>query len=810
MVWVIVLVVVAVVLVAILVAIYNRLVRLRNRCENAWAQVDVQLRRRYDLIPNLVEAVKGYAAHERETFEEVTKARTAAQQAQGVQEQAQAENLLTQAIGRLFAVAEAVPAAAGDGELPAAPGAALRDGDEDRRRAPDLQRHRPHVRQRVGDGPDERRRRDLQLRAAGVLRGRGAGRARGATGRLLRTAALAAAVLLALFAPGQAAAKSFTLPAANVEVRVQDDGSLAIDEAITFAFGGPFSGAYRDIPLRDGERISGVSVSENGLRYAPGASAELGSSGAPNTFGTAPIDGGYRIVWHYDAISDLRTFTVSYTLSNLAVAYDDVVDVNLKVWGDEWGQSLGRLTAELTLPAPASGPSWRVWGHPVSVRGDVTREPQQAFLRAVDVPSHQFVELRAVFPRSLLSSTGGTRVRGGDALPGIVAEEASAAAAFERDQERIHDALDHLPRTILILLAAALLPALAVLMGTYWLYGRERKTTYDREYEQEPPSVLEPALVPPLLRQSPTVGSLEFTATLFDLIRRGRYKATPVTTRKDTWGGVRHEDIADLEISMSKDGELTEVEGPVAKVVDDVLAGGTERLSNFRERIEEHRTENSKRFTAFKKGVADIVRERKWFRADGLMPLLAAGIPFAIAGALLLWIGIHRFQSFAPRWQDILFIAFGACLLVNLAVLFVGGRNVRLWRRRSPEAEKEAERWEAFRRYLTDFPRLQDAPPASLELWESYLVYGIAFGIAERVLQGAQLYMPEAMHQASSIYWISPTGDLGSGPSALGIGDLSSGFGSALAPPSSGSGGFGGGFSGGGGLGGGGGGGGAW
>lgn len=109
MVWVIVVVVILVVLVAILVALYNRLVRLRNRAENAWAQVDVQLRRRYDLIPNLVETVKGYAAHERQTFEEVTRARTAAQQAQNVQQQAEAENMLTQAIGRLFAVAEQYP-----------------------------------------------------------------------------------------------------------------------------------------------------------------------------------------------------------------------------------------------------------------------------------------------------------------------------------------------------------------------------------------------------------------------------------------------------------------------------------------------------------------------------------------------------------------------------------------------------------------------------------------------------------------------------------------------------------------------------
>src|SRR3954467_6457174 len=109
MTWVIVLVVVLVILAIAVVAIYNRLVRLRNRTENSWAQVDVQLRRRYDLIPNLVETVKGYAAHEQKTFEEVTKARTAAQQAQGIEQQAAAENALTAAIGRLFAVAEAYP-----------------------------------------------------------------------------------------------------------------------------------------------------------------------------------------------------------------------------------------------------------------------------------------------------------------------------------------------------------------------------------------------------------------------------------------------------------------------------------------------------------------------------------------------------------------------------------------------------------------------------------------------------------------------------------------------------------------------------
>jgi LemA protein len=92
-----------------LVLLYNRLVRLRNRIEGAWAQIEVQLRRRYDLIPNLVETAKGYAAHERETLEAVTQARTQAIEAKGVAGQAQAENAITQALRSLFAVSEAYP-----------------------------------------------------------------------------------------------------------------------------------------------------------------------------------------------------------------------------------------------------------------------------------------------------------------------------------------------------------------------------------------------------------------------------------------------------------------------------------------------------------------------------------------------------------------------------------------------------------------------------------------------------------------------------------------------------------------------------
>ena len=109
MITVIVVAAIVLILVIWLVATYNKLVRLRVSAEEGSSEIEVQLKRRHDLIPNLVETVKGYATHEKGVFEEVTEARTSAQRAQGMEAQGQAEGALGKALGRLFAVAEAYP-----------------------------------------------------------------------------------------------------------------------------------------------------------------------------------------------------------------------------------------------------------------------------------------------------------------------------------------------------------------------------------------------------------------------------------------------------------------------------------------------------------------------------------------------------------------------------------------------------------------------------------------------------------------------------------------------------------------------------
>jgi len=105
--WILV-IVIAVILFGI-IAIFNRLVGLKNRTDEAWSDIDVQLKRRHDLIPNLVETVKGYAKHEKELFERVTQARTEAMKSKGLVDKAKAENQITEALKSVFAIAENYP-----------------------------------------------------------------------------------------------------------------------------------------------------------------------------------------------------------------------------------------------------------------------------------------------------------------------------------------------------------------------------------------------------------------------------------------------------------------------------------------------------------------------------------------------------------------------------------------------------------------------------------------------------------------------------------------------------------------------------
>jgi uncharacterized membrane protein len=621
--------------------------------------------------------------------------------------------------------------------------------------------------------------------------------------------------------------KSFELPRAVAVADVRPDGSVVVTEKITYLFSGSsFEGGYREIPLKEGMLVSDVSVSEGGKEYAPGASAQLGSSGAPGTYGTADLGDRYRIVWHYRASDEQRTFTLRYRLEGLAVAHDDVVDVYWQAWGDEWQEPLDLLVAAMVLPGEPKKGEVKVFGHPASVSGKTSLGPEKVSptLIASDVPASQFVEMRVVFPRELLTSTGGAMVERGDGLKEIMDQEAADARSAARQAWFVRQ------QPLFGLLLVAL--SVGILAFVYLRYGREPKVDYSERYEREPPTNDPPAVVGAIITQKPSVGSREFTATLFDLIRRGFLKAQPVSVKK---GGLWDEKtMTDLRVKLgsSDTGSLKAFELSVLKVARRVISYGPVNLTDFEVRLKDAdkstRRANDSSYEYFRNAVKREVEARDLVERGPSAWLGRSAILLGLAGTE--WFVLSLFGRAAGVVTLIVVLIF--LIGFSFLVLAIAGWVVRrvfgyagsalnqLWVRRTPKGALLHERWQAFRRYLTDFSRLEESPPASLALWEQFLVYGIALGVAEQVLQAARLHAPPEIAEEGGPFYIPGYDGSVILPDGLSLSNLENDFSRAFTPPSSsgsswsgGGGAFsggGGGFSGGGGDGGGGGGGGAW
>jgi uncharacterized membrane protein len=618
---------------------------------------------------------------------------------------------------------------------------------------------------------------------------------------LRRLARLLFAVTLLMLPALPALAKSYHISEADVTIEVQSDGSIMVTERLTFDFDGFFSGAYRDVLLFGGESFELVSVSDESMAYEPGGCAWLGCSSPPGTFGLDEQADRARVVWHHSSQDELRTFELVYRMTGVVTVYDDVADLLFQVWGDQWEVSADRVTAEVILPDGANQGEVLVWGHPYGIDGETSLGDGgvSPTLEARNVPPHSFVEIRVAFPPALLESSDGVTIVAGPGQDIILGEEDDWA-------ERANDARDA-ARNGLIAGALAFVGLVGGAGGLVYLrYGKEPRTGYDREYEQFPPSELSPAEVGALVSQG-GVTEKQFTATLFDLIRQGVVSAVPGQVTRETWAGLRKEEITDLTLSLTdKDTGLRDFEQSVLTVLKRALADGPMPLHELNEAVREDAAANAKTYQSFRERVLESIKRSGLLDDSGTVISWLVRIGAVVLVFLAIFV-LPRFLAGNPGAEGFT-ILFALGAVGGAVALFVLLSFRRVRTRRSKEGALEAERWIAFRSYLRDFSRLEEAPPISLALWDQFLVYGISLGVAEQVLEQARLHAPVELEQTSSLYWYGHHG-YGGGPTQNAFVGLESALSGAFTPPSSGSG-SGGGFSGGGGGGSGGGGGGAW
>jgi uncharacterized membrane protein len=566
---------------------------------------------------------------------------------------------------------------------------------------------------------------------------------------------------------------------ASVQLRLAPDAALLVRERLTFEYTGAFEASYRDIQLNHGEQMTNVSVDEDGRQYRSGGCTAFGCKDAEGTFGVEPKARGVRIVWHHKASDETRTFTLTYRVTRAVVAFDDVIDVGWQVWGDQWDDDLPRLSAEFANPAlDTDEENYKVFAAPRDVGADTTREEGRATLEAKDVPADQFVDFRVTVPRTPKQGVAAAQVQPGPGLPKILASEKKLDDEFNEPFNRFKRWVSGHQILLALMLAALAIGALILMT---WL-AREHPTSTPKHLP-EPPDDAGPAVAYGLAHEGADSANAVL-ATLLDLVERGYYDSKTASTDKEK---------LDLSLSVASKrpgGKLLPHEQEVLTFFDELLGSETVPMSEMKDKIPEHDETWRGRWESMSSALNSAEEDQlEWDRS--LNParwLMVPALLVLFALIALVRVDIEKDASFL--------LSAGIGLVT---IIFVMAWPSRRLKRLAPEFGERVSKWAAFERWTDDFPRLEDDPPATLDLWKKILIYGVAFGTAERMIESGRIPAPVLKDTSSgwsTYYFAGGASDFG--PS------FSSGFSSQVAAESSSgggsfSGGGGGGFSGGGG-----------
>ena len=319
-------------------------------------------------------------------------------------------------------------------------------------------------------------------------------------------------------------------------------------------------------------------------------------------------------------------------------------------------------------------------------------------------------------------------------------------ARAERDRRELEDTLHHPWAWILAaILSRSSRPACSA-ASRYLRFGREHATGTAPKYTHEPPDDLAPALVPSLLAQHVVAGGDQMAATLFELVRRGRYKMTPVTREESTLLGLHHKEVDDVDLTRGDESiDLSVVETPVAAIFDKLTEEGPAALSHVAKTVKDLPETTGSGSTgarqAFESAVGKRRRQRKFWSGPACVVKWLRSSSSCSSATASSCSASPASPTRRSCGSDLILTAIGVALRTRTPSSSCCFRHP-IWRRRRPKLQASAERWDAFRRYLRDFPRLADKPADSLVLWERLLVFGIAFGIADRVLEAAAFISP--------------------------------------------------------------------
>lgn len=549
--------------------------------------------------------------------------------------------------------------------------------------------------------------------------------------------------------------KSYSLNKANIEMYILDNGSINVSEEITFNFDGDFTFAYRDIP-KGYWNISNISVYEGN-----------------NNIKTEILNesNNIRIKWYFNASNEVKTFKITYILKNAINSYNDVSELNWKIWGDGWELPLNEIFATIYLPGETTPEKVYTYGHP-KLDGKIGMlDNNKIILQAFNINSNQFVELRLVFPSELLVSKEYANIKSDNGLQKIIDEEANYG--------KINWASFIIGLIILIILFIIVI-----------IKSKTKDVNFKDIYFRDIPYNYSPAIVSYLLSLG-TPGA-NISAEVLNLCLKKKMQIEKISKTsflgKDDYKFIII-DFSDKNLSKSEMHIFNKLKEAAKFGYDNYIVFKREKtdntpnellLSEFKVFMQKRRLENQYFIKEWQKLIVEEAKENNLkFNTIPLALLVIAIIVFVIVTNTI----------FKNPYSAISLVLIIPTLLFRRFFIKIDS-NTKL----------HYLKWKALKKYLKHFSDFNNKEIMDIKLWEKYLVYAIPLGVAKKVQKNMQIVFENYAGKTNSTIFVA--GAINVSDLASLNSDFSNAFSSAMA--TSGASGFSGGSSGGGGGGGGG------
>jgi len=582
-----------------------------------------------------------------------------------------------------------------------------------------------------------------------------------------RIAAVAALVVLTVAA--RADAKSFSVDRVHCEIVVEPDGTALVTESLTYTFDGNFSYAFRSIPLRPGDRIYNVRVSEHGTDYARSTSRIAGSY-------TVERRGDEEVVvtWYYRAHDESRTFDVSYAASGLVARHSDVADYYQTLFSNRTGRAVREVSANVTLPDGVDADELRVFAHG-PLWGEVRIESATSVrARVAPLPNGRMFDIRVLTNPDAFAQMPAPPPSEPPMLDRILAQEREWAdeANRRREVEEARASRYRAEREEQLRLARALVPvsiALALLaLGVWFILFRSHGWPHEVSVHSAPgdiPSDHPPALVAFLMARN--IGGPAMVATIVDLSERGVLSIAETRHDGTNWLGRSNEqtDYRFERARTPKAGTLRPYERNLVEfMVDEVGDGGGFTMSTLKSYARKHRTGLRKWFVAWMKAVKAEADEEGFFEpypVGAMATNAVVGTAVAAAGGV-----ICAVTSSPVGVPAIVVGVLSAILTASLT-------------RRTVEGQRLMQSWKQFRRHLQSLSRAMGPVTLGSHEWARVLSAAIVFGMYKKLIPNLQLAGDHGAHAYP--VWYSALSPQGGG----GVAGMADGFSAMIATVSS-------------------------